>query len=142
MARVFERRVGDKVIEVTLDPDKDLKLGKNLGREANKVAATIGLVGELMADVAQELRVLDGQYRSWRATAYKTVLNKDHKIAEWKARQFVESRKMFMEFKEDIGKAEGDLEFLRRYHEALRTKASMIRGRIELLRIEHGATTQ
>jgi len=142
MARTFERQVGDKVIEVILDPEKDLKLGKNLNTEANKVAAKIGLVGELSADVAQELRVLDGEYRYWRANTYKGVINKDPKIAEWRARQFVESRDMFKEFKEDMGKAEGDLEFLRKYHEALRTKASMIRGRIEMLRIEHGATTQ
>jgi hypothetical protein len=141
MARTFERQVGDKAIKVTLDPE-DLKMGRNLVKEANKIAASIGLVGELMADVTQELHTLDGEYRSWRAQAYRAVIKRDTKVAEWRARQAVESQPEFLRFKELIAGSEGDLAFLRQYHDALRVKSSMIRARAELQRIEHQATTQ
>lgn len=139
MARVFQRMVGDREVEVVLDPDTDLKMGKNLYAEAGTVASTTGLVGELIAEAVQEIGTVDAEFKRFRAEMTSRILRANEKIPEWKVKAEVESMPDTLRFRGLLARRDGDLEFLRRYADALRLKATMLRARVDILRAEREA---
>jgi len=110
----------------------DLFPGEDLDEEAGWLSSTIGLVGELLGQTTHALEREDAAYRRWRAGASRDVLASEPKTPEWKIKHEVENDPKFEAFKNRVAALEGDSEFLRAYHDALRTKSSMIRARVEL----------
>ena len=140
MIRVFKREVGGRDVIVELDT-KSLEPSADLDSDAGSVASQVGLVGEILAVTTERLESADAKYRQWRATKAGTILHSDPKLAEWKVKAKVEADPGFMTHKNAIASLTGDLEFLRVYLSGLKTKASMIRGRIELTRSEWDGTS-
>ena len=131
--REFIKTHGAIAVRVVVDPAW-LRASHDLLEDAAQVAAYMGTVGELVAEYTAALELLDAKYRTWRAQATDRLLGTDPKMAEWKCNVGVNAQARFLEFKSEAARLTGDLEWLRSFHEALRTKASMVRARVEIQR--------
>ena len=140
MIRRFHREIGGRDVAVELDT-RSLEPGGDIDADAGTVASQVGLVGELLAVTTERLEICDAQYRNWRAVRCTAILSQEPKLAEWKVKAKVEADPGFLTHKNAIASHTGDLEFLRVYLSGLKTKASMIRGRIELTRNEWDGTS-
>lgn len=140
MIRQFTRTVGGKEVVVELDTST-LDPSSDLDAEAGSIASQVGLVAEMMAVATERLESADSGYRHWRAIRVSQSLSSDPKLAEWKVKARVEADPGFMTHKNKIAALTGDVEFLRVYLSGLKTKASMVRGRIELTRSEWEGTS-
>jgi hypothetical protein len=130
--RIFLRKIGETNVATTLDTD-DLRLGSDVIDEASRVAGVIGLVGELIAYTVQEAQIADAEYRHWRGRKSESFAGE--KLAEHRIKSRVDGDELFLICKTRMARLDGDLEFLQAYREALRTKASMIRAKIDFHKI-------
>ena len=122
--RTFIRQIGGREVEVTLnEADLEIHESDDLDERRSLIAADIGTVGGLMAEVDEEIELADAEYRAWRARMINVALNEDGKFAEWKTKSIVEALPEFIEHKKAIGALEGDQTYLKWYLEALRTVA-------------------
>lgn len=138
--RVFDRWEGDELFPVELDRNELLGSTGDLDADAGNVAASIGLVAELIGDTARRYGVYDAAYRQWRGAKYLEFKLVDGKApSDELVKAQVEGDEEFLSRKAFLAELEGDLEYLRGLHEGLRTKAMMINARINLRRgKEHG----
>lgn len=127
--RRFVRRIDGREVETILRRS-DLDLGADLQADAGAPSSMMGLVGELIAATIEDLGIVDSQYRAWRAS--KALAVGADKVAEHKVKALIEADPMFREWKSEIARLEGDLEYLRSYFEGLRTKGMMTAVRKDL----------
>jgi len=125
--RTFVRVAGGREIETTLD-EADLELDVTSATPGIRatLAADVGTVGGLLADVIEEEECVDAEYRQWRGREFTKILEEDPKLAEWKAKARMEAKDAFLEYKRAAAKLAADREFLVRYIKALEINADGI----------------
>jgi len=126
-SRAFVRVVGGREVETILD-ESDLELDITVATPGIRatLAADVGTVGGLLADVIEEEECVDAEYRQWRGREFTKILGDDPKIAEWKAKARAEGSDAFLEYKRAAAKLAADHEFLVRYLKALEINATGI----------------
>ena len=133
--RIFRRWVGDLMIDVEIDRVAILNLGDDLDTASGDVAANIGLVGELIGDYTRLFAQKDAEYRNWKAATYLRFKLVDGKApSDELVKNQVDGEPEFVTRKAELGELEGDLEYLRGLHEALRAKTTLINARVNLRR--------
>lgn len=129
--RTFVRTVGGKEIDIPVGPTL-LTMTGDVDADAGKVAANMGLVGELLAETTEALERADAAYRKWRGVRVSSVLVDDPKLAEWKVKAQVEADDGFESYKGAVAELEGDLAYLRAYFDGLRALGRMVEVRQRL----------
>lgn len=136
--RTFTRVFDGRQVHVTLRVS-DLRATVDINRDASWVSGTIGLVGELIAEAVEAEAQADADYHAWRASRTKIAIAELVKPNEIRIKSEVEADHAFLDHKYKIAGCDGDLEYLRAYHDALRVLSSMTRARVELARGQYDA---
>lgn len=130
----FYRWVGDKLVPVSVNRASLLMSTGDLPKDAGDVAASIGLIAELVGDYTRLSADTDARYRAWKAGFKVDLLKDDPKMAEWKVTALAEAQPEFLAFKTEQAEWVGDLIYLRGLFEALRSKGFMVKARTDLAR--------
>lgn len=140
ISRTFRRQPvgGGPVVLITLEGADLLLLGDVIGETA-RMAALVGLVADLIAEWEYGVAVAEAGYRSWSGARYGELASVPQEsgkpMPEHRLKPAVEADPSFLDYKENIASLEGELSWLKGYHQALLVKRDMIRVRVTL---EHG----
>ena len=129
VGRTFIREIDDNEIRVHLSL-LDLRISSNPETDADRIAELMGLVGELLADVAQAYEEADADYRNWRGKKSVAIAEESTRVAEHTIKSTVEGDDTFKEKKGAVAQLSGDLEFLRAFMDACRAKVTMLNARL------------
>lgn len=125
--------------QVSMDVDEELRIG-DIDYDMGRVAAQMAFWGELWGQAESQRVEADSDYRFWRAQLGESILNKDPKIPEWKAKQKIEASPKFQRYKDGIAKAARNATMLRAVFLSFQTKASMLQSKGARARAEMEAT--
>jgi hypothetical protein len=109
----------------TVDLSEVLEI-RDPGSERLEAPAMVAWWGAVWADAVQAAEREDAAYRHFQAAAYKTLLEQDAKVAEWKAKALVESTTEWLTQKTRVVDAERNANAAKAIFEAYQVKADML----------------
>ena len=119
---------------------QDLAIGPDLNEDMDRVAPMIGWTGEIWGEAKAAVIIVDAEYRQWRATQVKALLDADPKMSEWKAKAAVEASAGFMKHKEAIAATQRNEVLMATVVAGFKHKSEQLRSRGAQLRAELEST--
>lgn len=128
-------------IEIICDPSDAVIDGPNLSSEMDRVSGQIAFWGSALSSAVRERDVADATYRTWRARAYKAIMERDPKLPEYKIKALCEEHSSFLEHKTRMATAAENVVLCESFKDAFEKKANQLQSRGATKRLERSRST-